>query len=67
MSYKVSMVSLGCPKNQVDAEAMAAPRQKPMQLSLTPAVLLKMQRAKPLKIYLMPPRLKKTAQLKRLL
>lgn len=22
MSYKVSMVSLGCPKNQVDAEAM---------------------------------------------
>ena len=28
MAYKVSMVSLGCPKNQVDAEAMLASLQK---------------------------------------
>ena len=28
MAYKVSMVSLGCPKNQVDAEAMLFSLQK---------------------------------------
>ncbi len=36
MAYKVSMVSLGCPKNQVDAEAMLATLQNE-GFELTPA------------------------------
>ena len=36
MAYKVSMVSLGCPKNQVDAEMMLSSLQK-AGLEITPA------------------------------
>ena len=36
MAYKVSVVSLGCPKNQVDAEMMLSTLQK-AGFEITPA------------------------------